>query len=215
LSLDGFTYDRFSGDQKASAVQRLTWIRSQYQLSVGGSSAAFATQPYEQLVAVYRHSGQDDQARKVAIARRTDLRKYGNLNPYRRFGNWFLDWSIKFGYQTWRAAAVLAVVFVAFLVCSFLAQQHHLMEPVGITVGLPSLPSATKCTSSYPCFYPVGYTIDTVIPLINVHQAANWGPDGHTTWGYVWVVGTWVATVLGWALATLLVAGYTGLVRRD
>ena len=84
--------------------QRLAWIRSQYQPPAGSGSAVFATQPYEQLAAVYRQAGQDDQARKVAIARRADLRKYGNLNRYRRFGNWFLDWTIKYGYQTWRAA---------------------------------------------------------------------------------------------------------------
>ena len=60
---------------------------------------------------MYYQAGQDDQARKVAIARRADQRKYANINPYRWFGNWFLDWTIKYGYQTWRAAAGLVVVF--------------------------------------------------------------------------------------------------------
>jgi hypothetical protein len=78
-----------------------------------------------------------------------------------------------------------------------------------------SVPSATQCASDYPCFYPAGYTVDTVIPIINVHQADYWGPDGHSPWGWVWVGGTWIVTGLGWALATLLVAGYTGLVRQD
>jgi hypothetical protein len=31
--------------------------------------------------------------------------------------------------------------------------------------------SATQCTGSYPCFYPVGHAADTVIPIMNVHQA--------------------------------------------
>ena len=31
LSLDGFTYGRFGGDQQATVEQRLAWIRSQYQ----------------------------------------------------------------------------------------------------------------------------------------------------------------------------------------
>jgi len=215
LSLDGFTYGRFGGDQQATVEQRLAWIRSQYPPRAADSQADFATQPYEQLAAVYRQAGQDTQARKVAIAGRADLRKYGNLNPYRRFGNWFLDWTIRYGYQTWRAAAGLVAVFVIFLALSFLAQQHHLMVPVGDTDGLHYLPSATKCTSDYPCFYPFGYAIDTVIPIINVHQADNWGPYGPPPWGHAWIAGTYVATGLGWALATLLVAGYTGLVRQD
>ena len=89
------------------------------------------------------------------------------------------------------------------------------MVPVGDTDGLHFVPSATQCTSSYPCFYAVGYAVDTVIPIISVHQADNWGPYGQVPWGRAWVAGTWIATGLGWALATLLVAGYTGLVRRD
>ena len=215
LSLDGFIYGRFGGDQQATVEQRLAWIRSQYQQPADSGSAAFGTQPYEQLAAVYRQAGQDDQARKVAIARRADPRKYGKLNPYRRFGNWFLDWTIKYGYQTWRAAAGLAAVFVVFLVLSIFAQRHHAIVPIGEIDGLHSVPSATQCTSNYPCFYPAGYTVDTVIPIINVHQADYWGPDGNAPWGWVWVGLTWVATAAGWALATLLVAGYTGLVRQD
>jgi len=72
-----------------------------------------------------------------------------------------------------------------------------------------------SCTASYPCFYPAGYAVDTLIPIISVYQAAYWGPDGHAPWGWAWVAGTWIATGLGWALATLLVAGYTGPVRQN
>jgi hypothetical protein len=206
LHLDGFTYGRFGGDQRATVEQRLEWIRSQYH----GDNQAIATQPYEQLAAVYRRAGQDSQARKVAIARRADLRKYGNLSPYRKAGNWLLDKTIKYGYQSWRAGVGLAAVFVIFAWLSVLAQQHHLIVPVGSFKG--PAPSATNCTSSYPCFYPAGYAVDTVIPIINVHQADNWGPDGSAPWGRAFVAVTWIATALGWALATLLVAGYTGLV---
>ncbi len=215
LRLDGFTYGRFAGDQRATVNQRLAWIRGQYKPPTEDSLTEFATQPYEQLAAVYRQAGQDTQARKVAIARRADLRKYGNLSPYRWVGNWLLDKTIKYGYQAWRAGLGLAAAFVAAWLLSVFAQQHHLMVPVGNIQGLHPVPSATRCTSSYPCFYPAGYAIDTVIPIINVHQAQYWGPDGHAPLGKAWVAGTWIATGLGWALATLLVAGYTGLVRRD
>jgi hypothetical protein len=57
--------------------------------------------------------------------------------------------------------------------------------------------------------------VDTVIPIINVHQADNWGPDGAAPLGQAFVTAGWVATGVDWALATLLVAGYTGLVRQD
>ena len=209
IRLNGFTYDQLG---EASVQQRLGWIRSQYQ---GDTPADFATQPYEQLAAMYRQAGQDTEAREVAIARRRDLRKYGNLSWYRKLGNVFLDKTIRYGYQTWRAAAGLAVVFLAFLVLSLIGQHHQVIVPTGDIKGLHPVPTATQCTSAYPCFYPFGYTIDTVIPIINVHQADFWGPDGHAPFGWLWVVGAWGATAAGWALATLLVAGYTGLVRQD
>jgi hypothetical protein len=229
LDLSGFTYTGFGGHHQANVQQRLAWIRSQYSpkppvpwtptlappVTTPGrdSAAGFASKPYEQLADVYRQAGQDTEARKVAIAMRADLRRYGNLNWYRTAGNWLLDKTIKYGYQAWRAGVALAAVFAAFWVLSVFAQHHHLMVPVGSFTG--SAPSAAQCTTSYPCFYPAGYAIDTVIPLINVHQAAYWGPDGNAPWGWAWVAGTWIATGLGWALATLLVAGYTGLVRQD
>jgi hypothetical protein len=63
---------------------------------------------------------------------------------------------------------------------------------------------------------PVGYTIDTVIPIIGVQQASYRGPDGSRhPWAMARVVTTWVATGLGWALVTLLVVGCTGLVGQD
>lgn len=230
LNLDGFTYGRLGGDHQADVSQRLAWIRSQYKpkpavqragtlaaaVSISGSESTenFAAQPYEQLAAVYRQAGQDDQAREVAIARRRDLRTYGNLNSYRRFGNWFLDTTIRYGYHTWRAGVALATLFLIFWILSAVAVPHHLIAWTGDISGLHVVPSATKCASSYPCFSSFGYTVNTVIPLINVHQAEFWGPDASTPWGAAFTVATWIATGLGWALATLLVAGYTGLVRR-
>ena len=239
LRLNGFTYRGFGGEP-CTVDDRLRWIGSlgkakQVKDSTGTEDSAltgtedreltgtedreltgtryFASQPYEQLAAVYRQAGQDTEARKVAIARRADLRKYGDLKWHRRIGNWLLDKTIKYGYQTWRAGLALAVVFVAFWALAYFAQQHHLMEPVGSFHG--PAPSATQCTGSYPCFSPLGYTVDTVIPLINVHQATYWGPNASAPWGWAWVAGTAIATGLGWALATLLVAGYTGLVRQE
>jgi hypothetical protein len=182
-------------------AQRLAWIRGQYQRGGRDTAGEFAAQPYEQLGALYRQAGQDTQARAVAIARRADLRRYGNLKWYRRTGNWLLEKTIRYGYQTWRAGIGLAAVFVAVWMLAGLAQHLHMIVPVGNIQGLHPPPSATHCTSNYPCFYPAGYAIDTVIPIIHVRQADYWGLDGHAPWGWAWVTGTWIATGLGWALA--------------
>jgi hypothetical protein len=236
LRLNGLTYDKLGGNHQPPVEQRLDWVRGQYSRNkrrpsvlwtngimappviappiakaVADNGRSFAYEPYDQLAKVYRQAGRDSDARKVAIARRVDERRYSNLNPYRTVGNWFFDKTIKFGYQTWRAALGLVIVFVAFLIMSLFAQRHHAIIPVGdLAAGVHPVPVATRCAPSYPCFYPVGYAVDVVIPIINVHQAEFWGLDG---WG--WVVGSWAATSLGWATVTLLVVGYTGLVRQQ
>ena len=107
------------------------------------------------------------------------------------------------------------MLYLIVLALSALTQHHGLIEPVGNVNRLDPMPTAIRCTSNYPCFYPAGYAIDTVIPLISVHQATYWGPDGHASWGWIWVACTWIATGLGWALVTLLIAGYTGLARKQ
>jgi hypothetical protein len=100
-------------------------------------------------------------------------------------------------------------------VLAAVAQHLHVIIPRGEITGLHTLPSATDCTGSYPCLNPAGYAADTVLPIINVHQAEFWGISGHGPFGWAWVAASWLMTGLGWATVTLLVAGYTGLVRRD
>ena len=215
LRLDGLTYRTIGGSHPVGVGQRLKWIRSQYS-APQDDTTNFATQPYELLANVYQQAGQDTEARTVALARRRDLRRFGNLTWYRVALNWLLDKTIQYGYQTWRAILALAVVYVAAVVIFWAAQHHgNLIVPLMGTASGHQPPPVTQCTKTYPCFYPAGYAIDTVIPLINVHQATYWGPNGDATWGHALVVFTWVGTALGWALATLAVAGYTGLVRNS
>jgi hypothetical protein len=221
LHLNGFSYGKLGGDRQATLDQRLAWIRSQYQV-VGERKqlglfafrewAGFTVQPYEQLASAYQQAGQDGQARRAIIASRVDRRKYGNLGVVGWVGNWLLDKTIRYGYQNWRAVGLLAGAYAAVVVLAVLAQHHHVIVPVGTFKG--HAPSAIDCTSNYPCFYPAIYAVDVVIPVINVHQAAYWGIDGHARMGWAWVGGLSVATVFGWAAATFRVAGMSSLRRQ-
>jgi hypothetical protein len=213
LRLDGFTYTRIGGERRASPEQRLRWIRGQPK-HAASTMRGFATQPYEQLAKVYQQAGQDAEAREVAIARRQDLRRYGDLNRSRKVFNWLLDVTIKYGYRTGRAVVLLVALFVIVVATFWLAQHRTgLIVPTPAATDLRPAPIAARCTSRYPCFSPVGYAIDTVIPLINVHQADYWRPNASAANGRVLIYLTWAGTGLGWTLTTLIVAGYTGLVR--
>jgi hypothetical protein len=219
LRLTGFTYQGFAADRAASLEQRLEWIRSQYAApdSKGrlANARGFSAQPYKQLAEAYRRAGHDSEARAVEIARRRDLRAYGDLPWQRRAINWLLDITIRYGFHTWRALAGLLALY-AIVLCLGIAAQHssNLVVPAS-AVPAQAHPTALRCTSAYPCFYPAGYALDVVIPLINVHQADYWRINGNHEAGWVWVGGTWIATGLGWFVATLLAVGYSGLARRE
>ena len=222
LRLDGFTYSRFSADQEAGLEKRLAWIGStknpvetRKKNSVETRKRVFTTQPYEQLATVYRRAGQDTEAREVAIARRRDLRRYGDLTPHRQLGNWLLDKSIRYGYRTSRAIVFWAILYAIAFLIFWIAQHQGNLIIATMQKASNSPPDAMHCTSNYPCFYPAAYAMDTVFPLINVRQATYWDTNGSAPWGLALEIFTWVSIVLGWALATLAVAGYTGLIRRD
>ena len=222
LRLAGFVYDGFGGDHSATCQQRLDWIRSQHRKPVPGrvgtpgQPGSFDTQPYEQLARVYRQAGQDTEARRIAIAQRSDLRTYGSLGWWRRAENWLLDVTIKHGYQPLRAVGMLLALYAIALGLSWGAQQQAgLIVSAKDTGLLRPAPTSRVCTKDYPCFYPVGYAIDVTIPIIKTGQAEYWRPNGAAPWGRALVAGTWVFTGLGWAFTTLAVGGYTGLIRQD
>ncbi|MFF7259938.1 hypothetical protein ACFZCL_06545, partial [Streptomyces sp. NPDC008159] len=216
LKLEGFTYEGFGNDASATWENRLDWVRRSHVIDPSGKPVSFASQPYEQLARVYRRSGQEKEGQAIAIARRNDLRRYGALGRWRRMSNWLLDKTIKHGYQPLRAVGMLAAVYLLVLLAAWGAQHHDAaIVPAKPTTNLSPAPTAQHCTNNYPCFYAAGYAVDVVIPLINVHQAEHWRVNSNAPWGWSWTVGTWIATGLGWALSTLAVAGYTGLIRRD
>jgi hypothetical protein len=239
LRLAGFTYDGFGSEQPAEVNPRLEWIRGQLQDDPAGRPSRFSAQPYEQLARVYRQSGQDADAREIAIAQRNDLRDHGELTPMRHWWSRLLDVTIKHGYKPFRAVIMLFVVYVVALGMAFWAQHtdgmmvpaqdpHYLLNiadeirakdnpslPITEVQAMPDLPRAENCATRYPCFSPFGYAIDITVPIIQTGQVEAWRPNRQEAQGRLVRVVSWTCTALGWAFSTLAVAGYTGLVRRE
>ena len=228
LRLEGLTYSGLAGPGQPDVKQRLHWIRSQYKprlpepwegpgASPGKANASeshFSTQPYQQLVRTYQQVGKDAEARATAIAMRRDRRKRGHLTWYRKVFDWLLDFFIGYGYQTWRVVAALVSLFGIVFILTVVAEHNNAFEAAQNATLLHPVPSATKCENDYPCFSPLGFTIDTVIPLIDVHQADYWAPNAETTWGAAYEYIAYTGTAFGWFFATLALAGATGIVRR-
>ena len=223
LRLAGFAYTGFSADSQLPWRHRLEWIHGQYPptpipvqpADSAGRRTRFAAQPYEQLATVYEQTGQDDDAREIRIAALRDRRNYGWLPLRAKALNRIFDVTIRYGYKSWFALVYLLVLYlVAVAAFSFAQSRANVIVPSGDITGLKPVPTAARCSSNYTCFSPAGFALDVVVPIIDVHQADEWRVNANASWGWLWLALTWLGTMLGWAFATLFVAGFTGLVRQ-
>jgi hypothetical protein len=98
LRLAGFAYNALAEQAPVSAKQRLAWLRR--------DPDGYSPQPYEQLTAVYRRAGRDQEARTVAIAKQRARRH--TLGLPGRLWSLLLDGLVGYGYRTWLAAVWLA-----------------------------------------------------------------------------------------------------------
>jgi hypothetical protein len=65
--------------------------------------------------------------------------------------------------------------------------------------------SETEGLTSAP--QPVAYAADTFLPIVDLGEAGDWMPTGWIRWI------DWSVILLGWALSTIFVAGFTRIVR--
>jgi hypothetical protein len=189
LNLEGFVYDAIDGVE-VTPKQRLGWLRRHVH--------GYAPQPYEQLASVYRRAGNDQAARTVAIAKQQARRAQASRWWVRApSGAWslILRWTIGYGYRPALALPYLAGLFV-----------------IGWVVFGHAYPTALRPAKSGPVqpeFNPARYTLDLLLPVANLHQREAFVLRGYAAW---WAFGL---TVAGWLLAAVVVAGLTGVFKRD
>ncbi|MDH2424630.1 hypothetical protein [Sphaerisporangium sp. TRM90804] len=178
LHLRGFAYDSLAHD-RVGVRARLTWL--------GLHQDGYTPQIYDQLSAVYRRAGREEDARKVAIAKLWHRRRV--LNPGGRLVNWLLYLTVGYGYRTWLAGVWLAA-----------------LTAVGTWVFAHS--PMTPTVTSPPAFVPLAYTLDVLLPIVDLGQDGAWRPQA----GALYL--GWALIAAGWILTTAVVAGLTGVLKR-
>ncbi|WP_432993352.1 hypothetical protein [Dactylosporangium sp. CA-233914] len=178
IELGGLTYDRISrrsGDTTQwSARQRLEWMAR--------FDTSFAPGPYDQLAAALRRDGREQEAREVLRVReRLRHRAMGRLGAL-----WgaVQDATIGFGYRPARALLWLVAVLAA-----------------GSGWFGWSGPLAAVKPGEVPTWDPVLYTLDLLVPLVDLGHEHAWNPVGADKAVAVAVMAA------GWVLATTVVAG--------
>jgi hypothetical protein len=179
LDLSGLTYQAL--EPRLPARERLRWLARH--------PPGHEPQPYEQLASHYTAIGQASQARRVLYARER-LQREGKA-PLGRAWSLLQDLTVGYGYQPWRAALWLAVLLAAGSVIFGAAPPPPLQH------GLA------------PGFNPVIYTLDLLLPVVDLGQKHAFNPAGAEQWF------SYALIAAGWLLATTIAAGVARILSRN
>ncbi len=220
LLLDGLVYGRI---HKAAmgASDRLEWLDLQ---------DSFAPQPYRQLAKTLRNEGDDSGARQVLVEMERRRRKKEDNTIYARSWSWTLLRTIKYGYSPGIALQWLAGLILAGAI--FFGAGYYAGDVVPIEKDAYRLfRDCRQLPPEYQRFHALIYSAENSFPLVKLGQVDRWQPtpDPHNSWGrascparcltsllgYALLWFRWIQILLGWVLATLFVAGVTGVVRKE
>ncbi len=191
------------------------------------SDSSLSGQPYEQLIKALRQEGDREGAREIAIAKRR--LEAGDLPTWIRWAHkLFLGKLIDYGYRPWKVLPLMLGIWLFGVLVFGLADRYGFMKPTDGTVVVaqhqstkrdmpPSILGQQEVPASYPRFNPWAFSADTFLPIIDLHQATYWLPQetplfsGAILFAYY----LWLHTALGWILATIAIAGLSGIIKTE
>jgi hypothetical protein len=208
LRLDGFTYDRLVGDAPKKVCTRLEWLKRQDR---------YYSQPFEQLIAVYRRLGESDSAAEVAIckwrSRREEMPKlrWHRCWDLRRLWDWFLDVSSGYGYRPWRPLVGLLSVLLVGTAVYWSGADHDAF------CAFETLKSQHPCEKlpQYPRFNPFAYSIEALLPVGEFGQRRFYVLRGDVAAAVYLGWYTLVHRFLGSVFSLLLALAPTNVLRRE
>ncbi|MEU2058773.1 oxidoreductase [Streptomyces sp. NPDC013455] len=181
LHMGGFAYESLVPKGPFPLTERLEWVAA--------ATAEYAPEPYERLAAVLKAAGEDEDAREVLLAKQRRRRETLPLTG--KFWGYVQDLAVAYGYRPGRAAVWMTVLWAAGTL-TFAHADHPPVNPGG-----------------HPVWSPALFTLDLLLPVIDLGQAGQWQLRG----GWQWLAA--VMILLGWILATTVAAGATRLLRRN
>jgi cytoskeletal protein CcmA (bactofilin family) len=161
------------------ANKRLEWLTA--------DPDGYSPQPYEQLAALYTGVGQPAEARRVLYAK--EQRQRATVTPLRRAWSYLQDMTVGYGYQPWRAAVWLVLLLAVGSVVYGIDRPHP------IQAGAPS-------------FNPVIYTLDLLLPIVDLGQKHTRNPTGAEQWL------SYLLIAAGWLLVSTIAAGIARILSR-
>jgi hypothetical protein len=240
ISLDGFTYDRFSNDAPTDAGIRKKWLLRQRPSHI---TESFRPQPFEQLTKVLREMGHDGDARRIAMFKQSCVHRRKSFwkQPLEWTVGWLWGVTCGFGYRPIRPFVALLFLW---LVCGFVYKvggAYGGFAPRDAQVWTNPLykdcaANWTTCAnadggvgkvSEIIAFDPFLYSADTLLPAIDLGQRSAWAPMWRSSTIRVPLLGptdlpkgtlrtvAWIENVLGVGGVILIGAILSGIVKLD
>jgi hypothetical protein len=197
LRVDGLTYDQISTESPRDARRRLQWLGLQ-------DPRYFSTQPYEQLAKVLGEAGDSAGQTQILMAMEDARRQYGKLTWVSWLWSWVLKMTIGYGYDPFRA--------LWWIIC--FVGLGTLLFRRGRNAG--SITEAGKDEPQHHLpFNSFIYSLETFLPLVELHQAKYWLPDPTRKYGKGLRIYRWIHILAGWFFTSMLIAGISGLVHKS
>jgi hypothetical protein len=199
FTVDGFVYTEIYGIH-SEWRQWLHLLRCH--------TPSYTPMPYQQLAAIRTAAGHDRDARRILIVQQQDHRARGDIGgPLRRAAHMLWGALAGYGYRTGRTALALLIVLLLAGGMGWWA-GHTETAP-----GRHAAEHPNKFTACSPVEL-IGLGIDRGLPLASTGIRARCDLDTSSNAGQWFTVAIWLLQAAVWALATLALAGYTGLVRK-
>jgi cytoskeletal protein CcmA (bactofilin family) len=176
--LDGFTYQRI--ESTLDVGERLQWLAR--------GNPTFEPQPYEQLAACYRQMGREREARRVL--REKTRRQHAAAGKFGRVWGWIQQLAVGYGYQPGRAVGWFLGLLAAGTIWFSQARCPQLGQD-----GVCPIKA-----DEHPAWDPLLYTLDLLIPVVDIGHDRAWDPVGADKIAAVALMAA------GWVLVTTLVA---------
>lgn len=209
LVLDGFAYSHFGEGAPLDSGFRLAWLERQRPAHL---AADFRNQPWRRLIRVLRGMGRPGSAGTLALRREQRLRRIGRIGESLPGA---LRWVARaahagfgalagYGWRPQRLVAWTLLVWVGAAAFFGLAEQQGALAAAG---------------TSMPAFSPFAYTLDLLLPGIDLHEASRWTPSHAAGASLVWSeaarVAGWGVRLFGALAALLLLVSLAGWADRD
>lgn len=199
--LTGITFQRVG--RHLTVQQRKDWLRR---------TDVYSPDAYQQLAQIYRTAGRETDAQNILIANQRDRRDIhrGRLHWSSRVWSWFIDRSVGYGYRLHRPFIFLLILLLVGGVIYRFGENAGLIyaTQASYTVVAP------QCPIGYPCFASYPYTMQLLIPVLDLRESAYWFPDAHIMpWGFLLAVYTWMMIFVGWAVVLALIPGISRYIR--